>query len=408
MKSINYTRLIVIAGVLIFISSGGCKKLDNYNYIVSTDKTKPDTVTNINVHNFEGGAYITYTLPESRNLLYVLAQYKINDKISRQAKASYYSDTIRVDGFAKSQDYEVALYAVSRAQIKSDPVIVKVHPETPPYLAVFPTITVKRDFGGVHVSVVNKASKPVGIVVITPNNNNELAPADQVYSADTAIAFSVRGYDTIPRKFGVYVTDPWNNTSDTLFATITPIYEQQFDKSKFSEFRLPSDAPEGYGWNMSNLWNGTAAGSGYHTLPGSGMPQTFTFDMGVTGKISRYRVWDRGGIYAYAHGNPKRWALWGSNAPKDDKLPADVSALSPGQQSGSWIFIGYFEAPPKPSGLPAGNNTPEDLAANDAGFEYNVSLDVPPVRYIRFQTLESFSGGDFMHLMEITIWGSPQ
>src|SRR3546814_15566858 len=102
----------------------------------------------------------------------------------------------------------------------------------------------------------------------------------------------------------------------------------------------------------------------------TGMPQTFTFDMGLTGKLSRFRVWERSDIYAFAHGNPKRWALWGSNDPKDDALPPDVSGLAPGDQVGSWIFIGYYEAPSKPSGRRIGDNTPEDMALTTAGFDY--------------------------------------
>lgn len=408
MKHISTIRPAVLALSFMILVSGGCEKAPGYNEIISTDQTKPGIVTDVAVHNFEGGAYITYTLPTSDNLLYVLAEYKINDEISRQKKASYYTDTILVDGFAKSKDYEVTLYSVSRANLKSDPVTVKVHPGTPPYLAVFPTITVQPDFGGVHVSTMNADSKPVGVVVVTRDENGDLSPVEQVYSDDTSIAFTVRGYEASPREFGVYITDPWSNNSDTLFSTLTPLHEQQFDRNRFSQFRLPSDAPEGYGWTMSNLWNGTGTGTGYHTAVGTGMPQTFTFDLGVTGKISRFRVWERGDNYAYAHGNPKRWALWGSNDPEDDALPADVSALKPGHQVDSWTFIGYFEVPPKPSGRPSGDNTPEDLAANAAGFEFNVSIELPPLRYIRFQTLESFSGGDFMHMTEIAFWGNPQ
>src|SRR3546814_18738509 len=84
---------------------------------------------------------------------------KINDEVSRQKKASYYTDTIFVDGFAKSKEYEVTLHAISRANVNSDPVVVKVHPDTPSYLAAFPPLTVQADFGGIHVPTVNKESK---------------------------------------------------------------------------------------------------------------------------------------------------------------------------------------------------------------------------------------------------------
>jgi len=408
MNCINTFRVIAIAALtqLFFFS---CKKIDSYNEIISGDQTKPGVVTNLKVDNFEGGAYITYALPKADNLLYVLAQYKINDSISRQVKSSYYTDTIRVDGFAQSKEYDVTLYAVSRAEVKSDPIVVKVHPETPPYRTVSTTLSLLPDFGGVHVEAINSKEYPIGVVVISPDDNNEWSVIEQVYSSMDKVAFSVRGYDTTSREFAAYVTDPWGNRSDTLYATINPLFEMEFDKSKFREFRLPTDPPDGYGWVMPNLWDNNI-GTGYHTNPGSGMPQTFTFDMGVTGKLSRHRVWHRGGQYAYAHGNPSKYAMWGSNNPVDIVLPSDVdvSGIVPGDMVGNWYFLGFFVIPPKPSGKPSGDNTAEDLAANDAGFEFNFSLLPPPVRYIKFQTYESFSGGDFMHMMEITLWGTPQ
>lgn len=137
MKNAHIGHLVVVTIIVLLTLFWGCKKIDSYNYIVSSDKTKPDIVMNIKVKDFPGGAYITYTLPKSDNLLYILAEYKINDCISQQTKSSYYNDTIKVEGFAKSKDYEVTLYAVSRAEIKSDPVIVKVHPDAPAYLSVF-------------------------------------------------------------------------------------------------------------------------------------------------------------------------------------------------------------------------------------------------------------------------------
>ena len=407
MKNIIIYRLFPFV-TLIMLSIFSCKKIDNYNQVISTDKTKPDVISNIKVDNFNGGAFVTYSLPKSENLLYVLAQYKINDSIFREVKSSYYSDTIKVDGFAKSKEYEVTLYTVSRAEIKSDPVLIKVHPGTPPYLTVSATINITPDFGGMHVDAINDEKRPIGIVVIAKNIDKEWVPVEQVYSTAKINAFSVRGYDTATRQFGVFITDPWGNKSDTQYATIKPLFEMEFSKAKFSEFSLPSDPPSAYGWTLAHLWDGSSEGNGFHTASGSGMPQTLTFDMGVTGKLSRYKVWDRGDQYSYAHGNPKRWALWGSNSPIDKILPADVSSLTPGQALDSWIFIGYFQAPAKPSGKPAGDNTGEDLALSAAGFEYNISLKVPSVRYIRFQTLETFSGGDFMHMMEISIWGNPQ
>src|ERR1700730_8419545 len=105
--------------LLLLAEAWSCKKGDSYNDIVSKDGTKPGVVTNIKVTNFNGGAYITYDPPKRGNVLYVLADYKINDLKSRQTKSSYYTDTIKVEGFEKAQDYKVELRTVSRANVMS-------------------------------------------------------------------------------------------------------------------------------------------------------------------------------------------------------------------------------------------------------------------------------------------------
>src|SRR5258707_301530 len=124
LEMIKNWRLLLMAGILLLQLS--CKKSDGYNQITSTDKTRPGPITNIKVTNFHGGAYITYTLPDSKNILYVQANYQINDKVVRQIKSSYYSDSIIVEGFAESKDYTVTLYTVSRAEVSSDSVVVTV------------------------------------------------------------------------------------------------------------------------------------------------------------------------------------------------------------------------------------------------------------------------------------------
>src|SRR5215831_9856499 len=118
------------------IAIGGlysCKKTDDERKPLFISDKKPMAITNVQVTNVEGAAIITYKLPEDPSILYVQADYAINDKTTRQAKVSYYSDTIRVNGFAKEGDYKVVLYSVSRSEVKSDPVEITVKPLTPVY-----------------------------------------------------------------------------------------------------------------------------------------------------------------------------------------------------------------------------------------------------------------------------------
>lgn len=409
-----------LMGAILFLSVflPTCKKTDGYNIIVSTDKTKPLPVSNIQVSNFPGGAYITYTLPDSKNILYVQASYKINGVTSRQTKSSYYSDSITVSGFAKSQDYNVVLYTVTRAEVMSDSVVVTVHPDTPAYLQVLPTVKMVKDFGGVNVSCQNTTLANVGVVVIGLDSTNKLQIINQDYTNQDSINFSLRGYDTLPRQFGVYITDQWGNISDTVYSTITPIYEVQMNKSLFQPYVLPTDALTGFGWVLTNLWDGNTGSPGYHTtqpiLPLI-WPAVITFDMGQSAKLSRFTIWDRGidgsGNFLWQAGAPLVWVLWGSNStPVDETMPG-LDSLPPvgGATVDGWTNLGTFTLPNKPSGLPNPEYSNADLAFWNAGFPYDFSLNLPKVRYLRFQCIANVSlTNDFFNIEEMTFWGDPR
>ncbi len=409
-----------LLGAILFLSVilPACKKTDGYNTIVSTDKSKPLPVSNVLVSNFPGGAYLTYTLPNSPNLLYVQATYKINGVTTRQTKSSYYSDSITVSGFAKSQDYSVTLVTVTRAEVQSDSIVVTVHPATPPYLSVLPTVKIQQDFGGVNISAQNTTLANIGVIVIGPDSLNKLQIIDQNYTNQDSINFSLRGYDTLPKKFGVYITDQWGNISDTVYSTITPIYEVQMDKSLFQPYVLPTDAPTGFGWVITNMWDGNYGSPGYHTtqpIQPLVWPAVITFDMGQSAKLSRYTIWDRGidgsGNFLWQAGAPSIWVLWGrTSTPVDETMP-DQSNLPPvgGTSTNGWINLGLFTLPLKPSGLPNPEYTNADLAFWNAGFSYEFDLSLPKVRYMRFECIQNVSlTNDFFNIEELTFWGDPR
>ena len=413
----NSKLLILFLGILFTLVA--CQKVSDYNDTVSGDTTKPDPVPNVKVVNFNGGAYITYTLPKSDNILYVQANYKINNTASRQTKSSYYSDSITVSGFAESKEYQVVLRTVSRANVSSDSIVVTVRPDTPPYLLALPTVLMRNDFGGVKIDVVNKLKANIGIITIAQDaTTRQLEIVNQNYTNSDSITYSMRGYDTIPKQFGIYVTDQWGNISDTVFSTIKPIYETLIDKSRFSEYRLPSDARTGFGWVMSNLWNGNTGSPGYHTeqpIQPLVWPATITFDIGQSAKLSRYTIWNRGidgsGNWLWQAGAPLTWVLWGrTSTPTDETLPNADNLPAVGQATANgWINLGYFRLKDKPSGLPNPQYIDADLQFWNAGFSYDFSLDLPKVRYIRLQCLQNVSlTNNFFNIAELSFWGDPR
>lgn len=182
----------------------------------------------------------------------------------------------------------------------------------------------------------------------------------------------------------------WVNKRDT--ATL-PYVEQQLDKSKFAAYKLTNDAADAYGWVLPNLWDNNI-NTGFHT-PSMAAPFIFTIDLGNIYNLTRYKIWHRLSAI-YNNGNPRRWIVWGTaNTPAAD-----------GSSTG-WIQLGQYENIKK-SGQPQGSNTQADIDAANNGFEfYFLSPFAPRVRYLRFQVTDVWgSGANYLHLMELTFWGS--
>lgn len=384
-----------IALIVLFLS---CQKLERLP--ITNDGTAPGAVSNVNVENLEGAALLTYNLPTDQDLLYVKAEYTTKEGVKREFKTSSYDNKIYLNGFANAEPYEVKLYAVDKGENASAPVNVTVNPLTPPYLKVRESIRIFPDFGGVTTFFDNPAAGDVAIVLLKNDSLGNFSPVNTYYTDLKNGLFSTRGFDSTEAKFGVYIRDRWGNRSDTLVAQLKPIFEMLLDRTKMRGLVLPGDAPL-YAGNsgVNNLFNGDITfWLNYHTNA-QPMPQWFSFDMGVTAKLSRLKWFMRSGDaatwYYYSLHNPRNVEIWGSNNP------------SPDGSWDSWTLLTTHEQI-KPSGLPIGQLDQNDLAAATAGEEVMIPIDAPAVRYIRFKTLRTWSDGNYVNFMELSLWGSPQ
>jgi hypothetical protein len=409
MKRIYYRKtlvFLVLMTVLTIVSISGCKKMDNAVEVISNDMTKPGVVSEVKVENLNGAARITYRLPDSKNLLYVLASYPINDNRIRETKSSYYTDTIFVDGFARSQDYEVTLYAVSRANVKSDPVTVKVRPTTPNYLLTNAGLNITPDFGGANFFGVNPNKAPLAMHMLVYNESTKrLDEQEPIYLSTDTIDVSIRNLPPTPHRVGIFTTDRFGNASDTVFKTITPLFETLLDKSKFFVYKLPSDAPtDQYGWDFRYFFDGRTDGTGWHT--NTNVTRSIgTFGMGKSAKLSRLVVWQRAPSY-YSFQNTRQFTLWGTNKdnPTDAQMP---QTSSPGTVVGDWTNLGNFTFPNPPSGLPASQANAADMAFVAQGVNFTMPRLAPEVKYIRFHVTQTWGGLNYVNAMEISIYGSP-
>lgn len=217
-----------------------------------------------------------------------------------------------------------------------------------------------------------------------PKNGNTLTIAN--YNPGTPIY-----YRSSYRPTGNTVDTFWVSRQDT---AAQPYVEQQLDKTKFANYKLPNDAGDAYGWVLPNIWDNNI-NTGFHT-PGMSAPFIFTVDLGAVSNVTRYKIWHRLSAI-YNNGNPRRWIVWGTpNTPAAD-----------GSNTG-WTQLGQYENT-KPSGLPQGSNSQTDIDAANNGFEfYFLAPFAPRVRYLRFQITEVWgNGANYFHFMELTVWGTP-
>jgi hypothetical protein len=369
----------------------GCAEDKRPEIVINSEPPKP--VSDVKVTNIPGGAILKYQLPDDEDLLFVKAAYSYREGHRAEARSSLYCDSIKILGFGSEDERTVELVAVDRSNNESAPVNAVIKPLEAPVNTIGRTIEMMPDFGGVHLYWQNPDRAEISVVLEKEDNNNEFVPIEIFYSTVTNGDAAARGMDTIPANFRAYIQDRWENKSSITESTLTPLFEQLFDRLKFQAMFVEGDEPSAFGWNLPNLFDGNIT-TGFHTGQGSGRwPHWVTFDMGIVGKISRIKVWQRDeGSWLFQHGNPKRFEIWGTNE-VTDLANWDV-----------WTKLMECESI-KPSGLPMGQFSAEDQALVAAGEEFVCSPEMPAVRYLRMKVLENWSGGDFFHLMEIEVYG---
>lgn len=386
---------------MILMVMSGCQQME----VTPLNKSDepPGPVSNVKVRSFAGGAFISYDRPE--NMLYVKAVYSIRPGVTREVKATYYKSELKIDGFSDTEEHEVTLYAVSRGENASAPVSVKFSPLTPPIVSVFQSLKFAAIYGGIRLSFDNPSEADIVINLLSPDAAGDYIPADAFYTKRKAGFVNSRGFEPVLKKFGIFIRDRWGNHSDTAYTELTPLFEQQLDRAKFKEVRLPTDTYVQHigGPGVAALWdNSWNSGTVFHTKPGTGLPQWFTVDLGVAVNLSRFKFYHRlgGGQQstdgAYAGGDPKIFELYGSNSPNQDGT------------WDSWTLIQEFESI-KPSASPAGIVTTEDFQyAVVNGEEFDIPEGTPKFRYLRWKTKQVWGSLDHIYMSELQFWGGKE
>ena len=401
MKPILILSIPFIIAALVI---GSCNKKLESHQPVSGDGTVPAQVTGVTVVNGNGNAIISYAIPKDTGLAYVKAVYTISTGREYKSTASYYNNSLLVEGFADTLEHEVKLYSVSRSEVMSEPVIIRIKPLVAPIWQVYRSLQVTPAFGGFNLAAINASKANVSIIVTKKNAFNEYeADNDKsVFTNTDSILAKVRGLDTTAYRFGFLVKDRWGNKTDTIYKQINPLYETELPKTNFSEFTLPGDAPQWnntetavrYTWDGRNGWPWTSFTS---QTAGGPNPHMITFNTGTLARVSRIwiRPYPEGTRYYYLT-TMKRFEIYGSANP----------SLS-GALDNTWTLLGSYTLT-KPSGLPYGTDDANDVATAIAGFSWEVDVTAPKVKYIRIRCLENFAGGTAQSINELKVYGDPR
>ncbi|MDR2037652.1 MAG: hypothetical protein LBQ60_06990 [Bacteroidales bacterium] len=176
-------------------------------------------------------------------------------------------------------------------------------------------------------------------------------------------------------------------------------------KNTWVPYLLPGDMGINTSYPLARFWDGNTTNF-MHSDGVTGVPCSFTWDMGRKAILSRMKLWPRpDNDDRWNKGMPRFFEIYGSMDPNPD-----------GSMDATWTLLGSFECvQPSGNGIkdPWEAPTAEDIALSTAGldFEFVPGPGVDPsvtVRYIRFRSLENFNSSVTPRLLlaEITFWGT--
>ena len=366
------------------------------------DGVAPDPVSNIQFEPIPGGFEISYDIPKNSDLLYVKAVYANTQGKISEVKSSMYSNEIKIQGFGDTNEKTVKLYSVDRGENVSMPVEFTGIPLLPSVKTMEGLLDISADFGGAKFSWQNIEKTPIVVMIYSQDEQGKLENVHNVYTSMEEGTYSLRGMESVPTKFAAIVRDRWDNFSDTIFPAnkelLTPIVEEKLDKTLFRKVVLANDdnwdAWEGDYYNTFDDDLNTIN----HTQGDHPRPSIMTIDFGAVVTLSRFVVHQRqkaDGSFAFTHGNPKKYNVYGSL-----DLPGEDGNLD------DWLFLRECTSV-KPSGLPLGQNTDEDLEHYVNGDEFSFPEQVS-LRYFRFAVSETWDGSGYIDFAEMTFYGQVQ
>ena len=456
MKTCKSKRFISL--ILLMTIAWSCENVKEYTD--PKDNIPPGKVTDVEVENLHGGAMITYTLPQDKDLLGVKAVYSLReDGKEYEVYSSAYRDTIILAGFPDTNEHVVNLYAIDQSRNVSEPVPVTIKPLTPPVDIIRQSFKVQEAFGGIYCSWENIMNENIAISLYV-DSIGELILDDTYFSSASDGRYSFRGFPSKEYSFRIEIRDRWLNYAAPLDTVLTPIFEEQImpyddmgrqmwtmygvgDQSCLSRgdwpypvsgnFTMAFDGIFTNNFNMGSHWGNLI----YHIPGWQSRPNYFVrpayciFDMGRKAKYSRFIHWMNLNQTPLGAGSSNWYiidfSLWGTNDPKpileehtDEDRIANLQYWTSWPEidgtdawKNDWVKLGDYSLV-YPSGKIMFSDVPftaEDVQFIRDGFNAEIDTDKTNLsfRYLRFESRKSNNLDGIRqvwHLGEIQFFGS--
>lgn len=390
------TGNIIIIALAFCFSFFGCDD-DNKEGAWNPGPIEKYSITPIN-----GGATITYTIPNDPDILYIMAEYERNGKIFTD-KSSVYKNSLTIEGFHNVDKVQAKLYKVNRREQKSEALVVEFEPLESLINIAQKSLKVQAAFGGVLASWDNPEATELGVHLMvkdTTGNSEVLTTGEMYYSTIKNEKHTFRTYDPVETDFAIAFEDKWGNISDTTWFTITPLFETMVPKP-YADFRstIPYDNTSNLSttqFSINNLWDNIVNTSGHGWLTQSGNSGlSITIDLKRVAKLSRIVRHPYHINSLYGQANITDFEAWGIDKIDYEKLKdlpywLDEFSVRAGAIKGvdrttvlpdrtfkdDWQYLGR-------NTVPLGLTSAQQNAMSASGVESEVPLDAKPVRYVR-------------------------
>ena len=385
--------------ISVFLSAAALLVACNEDFIgqYPVDNVAPAPVSDVRVENLPGSAMISYSLPNETDLLYVKAVYTDSHGTRTEVKSSVFKDNVVLKGFGRSKKQTVQLITVDSSENESAPVSVEIEPEDSPIYSIMESMDVFESWGGFKMTWSNPQKEQI-IMYVYQETPDGYVPIETIASSMENGETAIRGLAAEPTGFQIQLRDIYDNYTETLSTTLTPLYEMQLPGNKMTVLPLPTGA-KWSGYSTGNLFDDViTSDKPVYLDPNNPQPQFMSIGFNGLYKLSRVRFWGRV-KYCYGLHNPRHFQFWGT--------ADDAAGNNPNTFDGWTLILDDWSIKPSglnPDGTP-GTVTAEDQAYAEGGEEYEIPESVPPIKYFRMVCLQTWSNSKAFHLNELRFWG---